>query len=88
MVHEVLPLEQAMLAHQKMNAGEVLGRIVLAPRFGPRQRHAVANGFSIPHRHLGIGFGERGARPWVVVNARATGLVLSQFLRRDPFEPL
>ena len=30
-VHEVLPLEQAVLAHQKMAAGEVLGRIVLVP---------------------------------------------------------
>jgi NADPH:quinone reductase len=30
-VHEVLPLEQAALAHQKMQAGEVFGRIVLAP---------------------------------------------------------
>jgi NADPH2:quinone reductase len=30
-VHEVLPLEQAALAHQKMDAGEVFGRIVLAP---------------------------------------------------------
>ncbi|MGP4016456.1 zinc-binding dehydrogenase [Saccharopolyspora sp. 5N708] len=30
-VHEVLPLEQAVLAHQKMGAGEVFGRIVLAP---------------------------------------------------------
>jgi NADPH:quinone reductase len=30
-VHEVLPLEQAVLAHQKMDAGEVFGRIVLAP---------------------------------------------------------
>ena len=29
MVHEVLPLEQAVLAHQKMDAGEVFGRIVL-----------------------------------------------------------
>jgi NADPH:quinone reductase len=28
-VHEVLPLEQAALAHQKMTAGEVFGRIVL-----------------------------------------------------------
>ena len=28
-VHEVLPLEQASLAHQKMAAGEVFGRIVL-----------------------------------------------------------
>jgi NADPH2:quinone reductase len=27
----VLPLEQAALAHQKMQAGEVFGRIVLAP---------------------------------------------------------
>ena len=31
-VHEVLPLEQAVLAHQKMEAGEVFGRIVLVPR--------------------------------------------------------
>lgn len=30
-VHEVLPLEQAALAHQKMAAGEVFGRIVLTP---------------------------------------------------------
>lgn len=30
-VHELLPLEQAVLAHQKMDAGEVFGRIVLAP---------------------------------------------------------
>ncbi|MEV0380684.1 zinc-dependent alcohol dehydrogenase family protein [Nonomuraea sp. NPDC050643] len=30
-VHEVLPLEQAVLAHQKMEAGEVFGRIVLTP---------------------------------------------------------
>jgi NADPH:quinone reductase len=30
-VHEVLPLEQAGLAHQKMDAGEVFGRIVLVP---------------------------------------------------------
>jgi NADPH:quinone reductase-like Zn-dependent oxidoreductase len=30
-VHEVLPLEQAVLAHQKMAAGEVFGRIVLTP---------------------------------------------------------
>ncbi|MBZ6102143.1 zinc-dependent alcohol dehydrogenase family protein [Streptomyces olivaceus] len=30
-VHEVLPLDQAVLAHQKMDAGEVFGRIVLAP---------------------------------------------------------
>ena len=30
-VHELLPLEQAVLAHQKMQAGEVFGRIVLAP---------------------------------------------------------
>jgi NADPH2:quinone reductase len=30
-VHEVLPLEQAVLAHQKMDAGEVFGRIVLTP---------------------------------------------------------
>jgi NADPH2:quinone reductase len=31
-VHEVLPLEQAVRAHQKMDAGEVFGRIVLVPR--------------------------------------------------------
>jgi NADPH:quinone reductase-like Zn-dependent oxidoreductase len=30
-VHEQLPLEQAALAHQKMDAGEVFGRIVLTP---------------------------------------------------------
>jgi NADPH:quinone reductase len=30
-VHELLPLEQAVLAHQKMEAGEVFGRIVLTP---------------------------------------------------------
>jgi hypothetical protein len=30
-VHEVLPLEQAVLAHQEMGAGEVFGRIVLVP---------------------------------------------------------
>jgi NADPH:quinone reductase len=30
-VHEVLPLEEAVLAHQKMDAGEVFGRIVLVP---------------------------------------------------------
>jgi NADPH:quinone reductase-like Zn-dependent oxidoreductase len=30
-VHEVLPLEKAVLAHQKMDAGEVFGRIVLTP---------------------------------------------------------
>jgi NADPH:quinone reductase-like Zn-dependent oxidoreductase len=30
-VHEVLPLEQAVLAHRKMAAGEVFGRIVLTP---------------------------------------------------------
>ncbi len=30
-VHEVLPLEKAALAHQKMAAGEVFGRIVLTP---------------------------------------------------------
>jgi NADPH:quinone reductase len=31
-VHALLPLEQAVLAHQKMDAGEVFGRIVLTPR--------------------------------------------------------
>ena len=30
-MHEVLPLEQALLAHRKMEAGEVFGRIVLVP---------------------------------------------------------
>jgi len=30
-VHQLLPLEQAVLAHQKMDAGEVFGRIVLTP---------------------------------------------------------
>ncbi|MBR7833219.1 zinc-dependent alcohol dehydrogenase family protein [Actinospica durhamensis] len=30
-VHELLPLEQAALAHHKMDAGEVFGRIVLIP---------------------------------------------------------
>ncbi|MDG4834078.1 zinc-dependent alcohol dehydrogenase family protein [Solwaraspora sp. WMMD1047] len=30
-VHDVLPLEHAALAHQKMEAGEVFGRIVLTP---------------------------------------------------------
>ena len=30
-VHELLPLEQAARAHQKMDAGEVFGRIVLRP---------------------------------------------------------
>jgi NADPH:quinone reductase-like Zn-dependent oxidoreductase len=33
-VHELLPLEQAVLAHQKMAAGEVFGRIVLTPSAG------------------------------------------------------
>ena len=30
-VHEVLPLDQAALAHHRMDAGEVFGRVVLAP---------------------------------------------------------
>ncbi|MER5303971.1 zinc-binding dehydrogenase [Streptomyces lasiicapitis] len=30
-VHEVLPLDQAVLAHHKMDTGEVFGRIVLTP---------------------------------------------------------
>ncbi|MFI6701799.1 zinc-dependent alcohol dehydrogenase family protein [Streptomyces sp. NPDC050509] len=30
-VHEVLPLDQAVLAHRKMDDGEVFGRIVLTP---------------------------------------------------------
>ena len=36
-VHEVLPLDEAVLAHQKMEAGEVFGRIVLVSS-GPRGR--------------------------------------------------
>jgi threonine dehydrogenase-like Zn-dependent dehydrogenase len=31
---QLLPLEQAVLAHQKMDAGEVFGRIVLVPPGG------------------------------------------------------
>ncbi|MFE7794809.1 zinc-binding dehydrogenase [Streptomyces sp. NPDC057460] len=30
-LHEVLPLDQAALAHRKMDAGEVFGRVVLVP---------------------------------------------------------
>jgi len=30
-VHEVLPLEDAVAAHRKMRDGEVFGRIVLTP---------------------------------------------------------
>jgi NADPH:quinone reductase-like Zn-dependent oxidoreductase len=30
-VHEVMPLDQAVLAHREMDAGEVFGRVVLAP---------------------------------------------------------
>jgi NADPH2:quinone reductase len=30
-VHEVLPLDRAVVAHRKMEAGEVFGRIVLTP---------------------------------------------------------
>ncbi|MFI0898126.1 zinc-dependent alcohol dehydrogenase family protein [Streptomyces sp. NPDC020983] len=30
-VHEVLPLDQAALAHRRMDAGQVFGRVVLAP---------------------------------------------------------
>ncbi|WP_433121018.1 zinc-binding dehydrogenase [Micromonospora sp. CA-246542] len=30
-VHEVLPLKQAVVAHQRMDAGQVFGRIVLTP---------------------------------------------------------
>jgi hypothetical protein len=30
-VHEVLPLERAALAHRWMDAGQVFGRVVLAP---------------------------------------------------------
>ena len=30
-VHEVVPLERAVVAHTKMEAGEVFGRIVLVP---------------------------------------------------------
>jgi NADPH:quinone reductase len=35
--HEPLPLEQAVLAHRMMDAGDVFGRIVLVPSAtGPR----------------------------------------------------
>lgn len=34
-VHDVLPLEDAVPAHRKMEAGEVFGRIVLAPSGSP-----------------------------------------------------
>ena len=30
-VHEVLPLGRAALAHRRMDAGEVFGRVVLVP---------------------------------------------------------
>jgi len=30
-VHQVLPLDQAVVAHQKMGAGEVFGKLVLVP---------------------------------------------------------
>jgi NADPH2:quinone reductase len=30
-VHDILPLAQAAVAHQQMDAGEVFGRIVLRP---------------------------------------------------------
>lgn len=30
-VHEVLPLDRAALAHHRMDTGEVFGRVVLAP---------------------------------------------------------
>ena len=30
-VHEVLPLDQAVLAHREMDAGKVFGRVVLTP---------------------------------------------------------
>jgi NADPH:quinone reductase-like Zn-dependent oxidoreductase len=42
-VHEVLPLEEAVLAHQKMEPGEVFGRIVLAPRLPPLIPPGIAN---------------------------------------------
>ncbi|WP_407652753.1 zinc-binding dehydrogenase [Amycolatopsis cynarae] len=32
-VHEVLPLDQAVRAHRTMDAGEAFGRIVLKPKF-------------------------------------------------------
>lgn len=49
-VHEVLPLEQAVLAHQKMDAGEVFGRIVLVPS-GSRRLDGTAFG----NLHLAYG---------------------------------
>jgi NADPH:quinone reductase-like Zn-dependent oxidoreductase len=33
-VHQVLPLEEAVRAHQEMEAGAVFGRIVLVPQRG------------------------------------------------------
>jgi len=39
-LHGQLPLEQAVLAHQKMEAGDVFGRIVLAPTVLPRRNPA------------------------------------------------
>jgi hypothetical protein len=53
----------------------------------PDNRDAAVGplGMSRWGRHLGAGAGQgHGARPRVVVNADATGLVPSQFLRRDP----
>jgi NADPH2:quinone reductase len=41
-VHEILPLEQAALAHQKMAAGEVFGRIVLTPSGSYRPSRSAA----------------------------------------------
>jgi NADPH:quinone reductase-like Zn-dependent oxidoreductase len=43
-VHRQLPLEQAVLAHQQMSAGEVFGRIVLVPP--GTQRAAAGHGRS------------------------------------------
>lgn len=40
-VHEVLPLDAAVLAHRKMDAGEVFGRIVLTPMKGGGLRRVV-----------------------------------------------
>jgi len=41
-VHDVLPLAQAVLAHQKMEAGQVFGRIVLVPERSGSDPRAIA----------------------------------------------
>lgn len=56
-VHEVLPLEQAVLAHQKMDAGEVFGRIVLTSSSRLVQARGVHRRMVTAHpstRHNGL----------------------------------